>query len=287
MKRDKKPLKREGRPEPGAPRWDMARSSSSPRILIGVALIAVLAVITFPSKTLYSFDLEVGDVASEDVISPIKYPVSKSAEEIEAELLEKRAAVRPIYVYSEEALAAGWREFANLTEDLRRAFDRAAETSSSDYAELSKSLEGRYRVQISPELLRRLARSPELYEAFRDLPLSLQENFQAGVVEDKTLLSTADKVSGILLRRPADELHYAVSYAQLADLASVREQVTLLLGPHLRDAAVGGELAEELVNLPTAEAIHARLKAALPEACLLYTSPSPRDRTRSRMPSSA
>ena len=25
----------------------------------------------------------------------------------------------------------------------------------------------------------------------------------------------------------------------------------------------------------------------LPESCLLYTSPSPRDRTRSRMPSSA
>ena len=29
------------------------------------------------------------------------------------------------------------------------------------------------------------------------------------------------------------------------------------------------------------------LKAALPNCCLLYTSPSPRDRTRSRMPSSA
>ena len=29
------------------------------------------------------------------------------------------------------------------------------------------------------------------------------------------------------------------------------------------------------------------LKTAVSEACLLYTSPSPRDRTRSRMPSSA
>ena len=29
------------------------------------------------------------------------------------------------------------------------------------------------------------------------------------------------------------------------------------------------------------------VKAALNEICLLYTSPSPRDRTRSRMPSSA
>ena len=29
------------------------------------------------------------------------------------------------------------------------------------------------------------------------------------------------------------------------------------------------------------------LKVVKPETCLLYTSPSPRDRTRSRMPSSA
>ena len=30
-----------------------------------------------------------------------------------------------------------------------------------------------------------------------------------------------------------------------------------------------------------------KIKKALPKYCLLYTSPSPRDRTRSRMPSSA
>ena len=33
--------------------------------------------------------------------------------------------------------------------------------------------------------------------------------------------------------------------------------------------------------------IHIKSKMLLPEPCLLYTSPSPRDRTRSRMPSSA
>ena len=31
----------------------------------------------------------------------------------------------------------------------------------------------------------------------------------------------------------------------------------------------------------------ARVVAKYPNSCLLYTSPSPRDRTRSRMPSSA
>ena len=34
-------------------------------------------------------------------------------------------------------------------------------------------------------------------------------------------------------------------------------------------------------------AIFADPGAELPDTCLLYTSPSPRDRTRSRMPSSA
>ena len=32
---------------------------------------------------------------------------------------------------------------------------------------------------------------------------------------------------------------------------------------------------------------HSEIVGMLPEGCLLYTSPSPRDRTRSRMPSSA
>ena len=35
------------------------------------------------------------------------------------------------------------------------------------------------------------------------------------------------------------------------------------------------------------EAVNARLREAREEACLLYTSPSPRDATLSRMPSSA
>ena len=34
-------------------------------------------------------------------------------------------------------------------------------------------------------------------------------------------------------------------------------------------------------------AVHKGLEATIPQTCLLYTSPSPRDRTRSRMPSSA
>ena len=38
---------------------------------------------------------------------------------------------------------------------------------------------------------------------------------------------------------------------------------------------------------PTTTKLHSRQRHGLRRACLLYTSPSPRDRTRSRMPSSA
>ncbi len=41
------------------------------------------------------------------------------------------------------------------------------------------------------------------------------------------------------------------------------------------------------IEAMTVEAADASGGAALRQACLLYTSPSPRDRTRSRMPSSA
>ena len=56
------------------------------------------------------------------------------------------------------------------------------------------------------------------------------------------------------------------------------------------DASDGGTITLDLVgatfsgNPPTT---FAALNSAIVTACLLYTSPSPRDRTRSRMPSSA
>ena len=52
------------------------------------------------------------------------------------------------------------------------------------------------------------------------------------------------------------------------------------------EAAAQVELAEYTIN-QTVEEILADLYERKPEACLLYTSPSPRDRQKSRMPSSA
>ena len=51
--------------------------------------------------------------------------------------------------------------------------------------------------------------------------------------------------------------------------------------------AFGDECRRRLDELTNRERRAAELEDELAQACLLYTSPSPRDRTRSRMPSSA
>ena len=54
-------------------------------------------------------------------------------------------------------------------------------------------------------------------------------------------------------------------------------------------AAVAPECRQDIVGVRPGEKIHEEMITASdsPNTCLLYTSPSPRDRTRSRMPSSA
>ena len=48
---------------------------------------------------------------------------------------------------------------------------------------------------------------------------------------------------------------------------------------------LGGKTPLEVANMPNLDALAA--KSTLGRACLLYTSPSPRDQRGSRMPSSA
>ena len=67
-----------------------------------------------------------------------------------------------------------------------------------------------------------------------------------------------------------------VSHARVAD-------VDLMLAEHVHAEDIGGlELPPGIGGRRTEETSEWRI-----EGCLLYTSPSPRDRTRSRMPSSA
>ena len=69
-----------------------------------------------------------------------------------------------------------------------------------------------------------------------------------------------------------DELVYSINEA---DNYAVEEalQIVARTGGNVTVATVGGEDDEEILRREM--------------ACLLYTSPSPRDRTRSRLPSSA
>eukprot|EP00657_Telonema_sp_P-1_P001653 TRINITY_DN14295_c0_g1_i3.p2 TRINITY_DN14295_c0_g1~~TRINITY_DN14295_c0_g1_i3.p2 ORF type:complete len:123 (-),score=24.57 TRINITY_DN14295_c0_g1_i3:97-465(-) len=57
--------------------------------------------------------------------------------------------------------------------------------------------------------------------------------------------------------------------------SQMQHRVTITDHFHIEDTPDFGQLRFDATN------------AALSDACLLYTSPSPRDRTRSRMPSSA
>ena len=65
----------------------------------------------------------------------------------------------------------------------------------------------------------------------------------------------------------------------LADNTALRAQMVTLMGKLSAIEASNEALAQELARL--------KRQTFGVKSCLLYTSPSPRDRTRSRMPSSA
>ena len=66
----------------------------------------------------------------------------------------------------------------------------------------------------------------------------------------------------------------------------IREErlLKVLRAPHVSEKA---STAMEKTNTIVLKVAKDATKAEIVAACLLYTSPSPRDRTRSRMPSSA
>ena len=83
-------------------------------------------------------------------------------------------------------------------------------------------------------------------------------------------------------------LFYVALALGVSFLCSVAEAVLLSITPaHLELSAQQGRKSGALLKQMKAD-INSPLAAILTlNTCLLYTSPSPRDRTRSRMPSSA
>ena len=90
------------------------------------------------------------------------------------------------------------------------------------------------------------------------IALSLTFAVQADILNRNSIIHPAVGDSGMVVTQ-----HY---------LATEVGQAILKKGGNAVDASVAVAFA---------------LAVVLPRACLLYTSPSPRDRTRSRMPSSA
>ena len=77
------------------------------------------------------------------------------------------------------------------------------------------------------------------------------------------------------------------SLLELAFLTALTTDGTKALQRQLAATKVDGASAQTLLDVANAQLLAGDLPAARLLVCLLYTSPSPRDRTRSRMPSSA
>ena len=72
----------------------------------------------------------------------------------------------------------------------------------------------------------------------------------------------------------------------LSDIESATN-TDILQGTRLQTVPQGGFLTFELQSSANDASNSMAVSIQMPNGCLLYTSPSPRDRTRSRMPSSA
>lgn len=216
-----------------------------PRLLVGLAIIVVLSVLTFPSKTFYSFDFNIGDIAESDVISPIKYPVLKTDSELEAEIGSRRSEVRPVYVFNDQQLRENQRRYNQLLDDLAGALlEPAAPSGEQELDDLARSLSGRYRAVVTVEVLRLLAADPELLDKLAELNQTLETAFVNGVVSDLDTLSEGALLNGILIRYPEEDLYFAREPEQLTDLEQIRGRVAGLLTESLNDPATVEPLTE-------------------------------------------
>ena len=102
----------------------------------------------------------------------------------------------------------------------------------------------------------------------------------------QTILDGRTYVSTTLAEHLARNVGRRLDDAQEAALSDRELQVLSLLGRGKSVSQIGDQLTLSVKTVSTYRANLLR-KLGLTTTCLLYTSPSPRDRTRSRMPSSA
>ena len=74
---------------------------------------------------------------------------------------------------------------------------------------------------------------------------------------------------------------------EIFDMARKLEGIIRNVGKHAAGVVIADKKLTELVPLYKDNTTNLLLPSTQFDICLLYTSPSPRDRTRSRMPSSA
>ena len=166
----------------------------------------------------------------------------------------------------------------SLGADLDRVSERIAKFKTANADSLPDSLDFRMTRQSSQqELVSQWRRDKSALEGQRDRLVEIIKTGDGSLPELPGRTLTPDEQRLDRLRSELSEL--------LAILSPINPRVKVL------EAQIVG-LEEKIAGAPVQEtesqpALPADPARRLLEACLLYTSPSPRDRTRSRMPSSA
>ena len=112
----------------------------------------------------------------------------------------------------------------------------------------------------------------------------------ARYVSKEELLCTADHV--VLVLPYSAESHHTIGAKEIALMKPTATLINIARGGIVDDLALAQALKEKKIFAAGLDVFEGEPKVnpeliKLSNVCLLYTSPSPRDRTRSRMPSSA